>query len=64
MVKAMGGEFKRILIVGCEPQTLGPEEGRMGLSETVEAAADEAVRVVESLVTAILERDHEVGCCE
>jgi hydrogenase maturation protease len=64
MVKAMGGEFKRILIVGCEPQTLGPEEGQMGLSETVEAAVDEAVRVVESLVTDILECDHKIGCCE
>ena len=59
MVKAMGGEFKRILLVGCEPATLGPEEGQMGLSETVEAAVDEAVRVVESLVTDILECDHE-----
>ena len=46
MVKAMGGEFKRILIVGCEPQTLGPEEGQMGLSETVEAAVDD-VRIVQ-----------------
>ena len=54
MVKTMGGEFKRILIVGCEPQTLGPEEGQLGLSEPVAAAVDEAVRVVESLVTDIL----------
>lgn len=54
MVKTMGGEFKRILLVGCEPETLGPEEGQLGLSEPVEAAVDEAVRVVESLVTDIL----------
>ena len=54
MVKTMGGEFKRILLVGCEPETLGPEEGQMGLSEPVAAAVDEAVRVVESLVTDIL----------
>jgi hydrogenase maturation protease len=54
MVKAMGGEFKRLLLVGCEPQTFGPEEGQMGLSEPVEAAVDEAVRIVESLVTKIL----------
>jgi hydrogenase maturation protease len=55
MVKAMGGEFKRILLVGCEPQTFGPEEGQMGLSEPVEAAVDEAVNIVESLV----EKNHD-----
>jgi hydrogenase maturation protease len=55
MVKAMGGEFKRILLVGCEPLTLGGDEGLMGLSEPVERALDEAVRVVESLVAKILE---------
>ena len=54
MVRSMGGELKRILLVGCEPLTLGPEEGRMGLSEPVEAAVDEAVRLVESLVKRIL----------
>ena len=51
MVKSMGGQFKKILLVGCEPATFGPEEGQMGLSQSVEAAVDEAVKVVESLVT-------------
>jgi len=55
MVKAMGGQFKRILLIGCEPATLGPEEGQMGLSEPVEAAVGEAVRLVESLVAEILQ---------
>ena len=50
MVKSMGGEFRKILLVGCEPATFGPEEGQMGLSEPVEAAVAEAVRIVESLV--------------
>lgn len=54
MVKSMGGEFKRILLVGCEPETFGPEEGQMGLSETVEAAVDEAANIVESLVIKIV----------
>ncbi len=57
MVKAMGGEFKRILIVGCEPSPLEAEEGQMGLSEPVEAAVVEAVGLFESLVTNILEED-------
>jgi len=59
MVKAMGGEFKRILLVGCEPETLGPEEGLMGLSQPVEAAVGEAVRLVESLVAEILAEDRK-----
>ena len=63
MVKAMGGEFKRILLVGCEPETLGPEEGLMGLSEPVEAAVDGAVRLVESLVTEILSGDRKQAVC-
>jgi hydrogenase maturation protease len=50
MVKAMGGQFRKILLVGCEPATFGPEEGKMGLSDPVEAAVDEAVKIVESLV--------------
>jgi hydrogenase maturation protease len=50
LVKAMGGGFRRILIVGCEPATAGSEGGQEGLSEPVEAAVDEAVRLVESLV--------------
>ena len=50
LVKAMGGEFKTVLLVGCEPATFGPEEGLMGLSPEVQAAVPEAVRVVESLI--------------
>ena len=57
MVKSMGGEFKRILLVGCEPAPLESEEGKMGLSEPVEAAVDEAVKMIESLVANILEEE-------
>jgi hydrogenase maturation protease len=53
MAKSMGGELKRILLVGCEPATLGPEEGQMGLSEPVAATVEEAARLVESLVDKI-----------
>lgn len=54
MATSMGGQLKRVLLVGCVPATLGPEEGQMGLSEPVTAAVDEAVKLVESLVTRIL----------
>lgn len=54
MAKAMNIEVKNVLLVGCEPETLGGEEGQMGLSAPVEAAVDEAVKLVESLVHRIL----------
>jgi hydrogenase maturation protease len=54
MAKNMGGELKRVLIVGCVPATLGPDEGQMGLSEPVAAAVGECVKVIDSLVTRIL----------
>jgi len=54
MAKNMGGELKRVLLVGCVPATLGPEEGAMGLSEPVAAAVDEAEKLIDSLVTRIL----------
>lgn len=54
MAKSMGAPLQRILLVGCEPATLGPEEGQMGLSELVENAVERAVGLTESLVTRIL----------
>ncbi len=59
MAKAMGGEFKRILLVGCEPEPLGADEERMGLSEPVRAAVEEAIRLVESLVAKILAEEQQ-----
>ncbi len=56
LVRAMGGEFNRVLVVGCEPESLGDEEegGRMGLSAAVEAAIPEVVKMIESLVAKLL----------
>ena len=54
LVRSMGGAPGRVLVVGCEPETLGPEdEGLMGLSAPVEAALGEAVSMIESLVATI-----------
>ncbi len=53
MAQTFGRLPSQILVVACEPQTLGGEEGRLGLSETVNAAVDRAITVVESLVTRI-----------
>jgi hydrogenase maturation protease len=49
--RAMGGATGRILIVGCEPAETGSDEaGRLGLSDAVQAAVDEAVELIEELV--------------
>ena len=56
MAKAMNGSTMRILLVGCEPENLGGEEGHMGLSEACEAALDEAVSKIEFVVNQILEK--------
>jgi hydrogenase maturation protease len=53
--KAANGRLNQVLLVGCEPATLGGEEGQMGLSESVEAAVEEAVKLVASVVDKILE---------
>ena len=40
MARAMNIEVKNVLLVGCEPESLGGEEGQMGLSAPVEAAIE------------------------
>lgn len=55
LAKTMGAEFKKILVVGCEPSPLESEEGYMGLSAPVAAAVDEAVVMVERLAGKLLE---------
>lgn len=37
----------RVVVVGCEPATLGGEDGQLGLSDVVAAVVDDAVVLVE-----------------
>jgi len=60
LATSMGGPLKRVLLVGCEPATLGPEEGQMGLSETVEGVIDDAMKLVESIVEKIMNGDEDL----
>jgi hydrogenase maturation protease len=51
LVGALGGRVGRMLVVGCEPATVQPDDdGNIGLSMHVAAAVDEAIRVIEELI--------------
>jgi hydrogenase maturation protease len=50
MARSMGPISKRIVLVGCEPASLGGEDGRMELSEAVSAAVEPAVKLVHKLI--------------
>lgn len=55
VANAMNGGLRKILLVGCEPEVLGGEEGHVGLSQSVEAAVDEAVNMLVSVIHKILQ---------
>jgi hydrogenase maturation protease len=61
LAKAMGPISSRIVLVGCEPETLGGEEGEMALSEPVSAAIDEAVKLVKRIVQDALRGEPREG---
>jgi hydrogenase maturation protease len=63
MTKTMQGRLNRILLVGCEPATLGGEDGSMGLSSAVKIAVHEAVKVIESLVEKTLDKGLKDTIC-
>jgi hydrogenase maturation protease len=52
LAKMLGGSIAHMLIVGCEPATVEPnQEGRLGLSMPVQGAVEEATQIIEDLVT-------------
>jgi hydrogenase maturation protease len=59
LVRVLGGDPGRVLLVGCEPSVL---EYGMALSPPVEQAVDTAVRVVRELVTKYPFSDEELSC--
>jgi hydrogenase maturation protease len=50
MAKTLGLLPARILVLGCEPESLGEAVGRLGLSETVSAAIRPAIERLQSLL--------------
>ena len=55
LARVMGGAWKRLVLVGCEPADLGGDEGRLGLSDPVRLAVNEAVDLVSRLVDEYLQ---------
>jgi hydrogenase maturation protease len=50
IVTALGGGCRRILLVACEPEECGGEDGCMGLSAPVAAAVEPAIEAIEALI--------------
>jgi hydrogenase maturation protease len=50
LAKSMGPVSGTVLLVGCEPASLGGDEGEMGLSEEVAAVVDQAAALVKRLI--------------
>jgi hydrogenase maturation protease len=56
VVEAMGGEVRWMRLVGCEPDSLGGEDGmEMKLSDPVQAAIEPAIEAVQLLVAEYLD---------
>ena len=53
LAQQMGGRLGKMLLVGCEPATFGPEEGSMELSPVVAAAVDQAIEIVRKIAAGI-----------
>jgi hydrogenase maturation protease len=54
LVQTLGGHASRVILVGCEPASLGNDEYwdvTPGLSEPVRRAIDQAVTLIESLIS-------------
>jgi hydrogenase maturation protease len=51
LVRAMGGQPGRVLVVGCEPATVEPDQnGNLSLSPAIAAAVDGALPMIQELV--------------
>ena len=54
LVNKLGGKVGRVMVVGCEPSTVDADlEGKTGLSQPVRAAVDQAIRMIEELISEV-----------
>jgi hydrogenase maturation protease len=61
LTQSLGGQIERLYLVACEPAVLETEDGRIGLSEPVQAAVPEAVRTIHRLVDKLRSETGSVG---
>jgi hydrogenase maturation protease len=50
LVHSLGGQISTLYLVACEPAVLETEDGHIGLSQQVQAAVPEAVRMIQRLI--------------
>jgi hydrogenase maturation protease len=48
--RSLGAAPQCVFVLGCEPESLGDDTGRIGLSEPVERAVPEAIAMIQSLI--------------
>jgi hydrogenase maturation protease len=63
LASMLGATCPRILLVVCEPLTLGGEDGQIGLSDVVARSIEPGVQLVETLVASLL-REGEIALGE
>lgn len=62
LAESLGGRPRRLYLVACEPADLGPEDGRLGLSDAARAAVPKAVLMIESLIAKLLRGEQPEEC--
>lgn len=50
LTQSLGGQIERLYLLACEPAVLETEDGRIELSESVQAAVPEAVQMIRRLI--------------
>lgn len=57
LVRSLGGQPRKLYVVGCEPGVLESEDGRMGLSERVAAAVEPAANMIQKLIGDLIQTE-------
>jgi len=58
LARSLGGQPRNIYVVGCEPAVLESADGRIGLSEKVQAAVEPAIKMIQKLIGDLIEAKH------
>jgi hydrogenase maturation protease len=61
MAQALGGVNGKLYLVACEPAAMESEEGKLGLSERVQAAVPQAIGMIQSLINEVLDPNQKLS---